>query len=537
MPYGDPLLIDKLLEKHRKKYHLGDFVIVRPTDQWMRINPTTVMGGCSGIYYAMMFQFPKWYYATHKIDEWMEVSPQYADTYNLTVAQKQKIEAAIKGGLQSAAQAVADYELLRHDYRKYREILDYWKMGRKDDHVLRSLFVDRVDAFTGEGYSLVTMARRWPTIITDFIRMKENWTDMENIKKELQVSQAEATVLKTKNELYKEWKTIFFPDVKERFVRIKNLMQSREKSVDEYRDWLKPYISRYKLMKERTEVKPSEYLSNVYMVPGFGQAAAYSGVRFFAWQGFVPGEMHKPERIIERGHPYGVDPYDHVVKEWIPRIEEKYKVHIYETEMERKEGEKTNKPGPYTIVVRKLIEDAKKLDEPHATIRKMDPHALYYRLFDITCDKSMIKTPKGWEKEDMVIYISHYLISQNILLLILLELEAKDLAFDKYVNEIIGVKEVEEEIRREVEKEFAEGVKEEKEGGVKRFREGMGSAGERVLGAWRRVSKYVIRPGPYENAFKERVTKMYLIPMAAYYFGLEEYLKWKMGVPGAKKGY
>jgi len=30
---------------------------------------------------------------------------------------------------------------------------------------------------------------------------------------------------------------------------------------------------------------------------------------------------------------------------------------------------------------------------------------------------------------------------------------------------------------------------------------------------------------------------MYLIPMAAYFFGLVEYTKWKMGVPGAKKKY
>lgn len=530
----DQLLIDELLKKCRKDYHLGDFVIVRPTDQWMKLNPTTVMGGCSGLYYSLMFQFPKWYYWLHKVDEWMEVSPEYAETYNLTIAQKQKLEVAIKGGLQSAAQAVADYELLKHDYRKYREILDYWKMGKKDDHVLRSLFVDRVDAFTGEGYSLVTMARRWPTIITDFIRMKEAWTDIEKIKDELQVSQAEATVLKTKNELYKEWKTLFFPDVKERFARVKNLMQSRKKSVDEYRDWLKPYIARYKLMKEKTEAKPSNYLGNVYMVPGFGQASATSGVRLFAWQGFVPGEMHKPERVIEGGHPYGIDPYDHVVKEWIPKIEDKYKVHIYENEAERRKEEKTKKPGPYTIVVRELIKEATAKDRPHKNIRQMDPHSIYYRLFDLTFEKAMIKTPKGWEKEDMNILIDHYLISQNIMLLIILELKAKDLAFDRYVNEIIGVKEVEEEIRREVEREFTGEEEKKKDRG---FRESMGSAGDRIASGWRGVSKYVIRPGPYESRLKERVTKMYLIPMAAYFFGLVDYAKWKMGVPGAKKKY
>ena len=70
-----------------------------------------------------------------------------------------------------------------------------------------------------------------------------------------------------------------------------------------------------------------------------------------------------------------------------------------------------------------------------------------------------------------------------------------------------------------------------------RFRKRSKSARESIASGWRKVSKYIIKPGPYETNFKERVTKMYLIPMSPYFFGFVEWLKWKMDVPGAKKGY
>jgi hypothetical protein len=48
-------------------------------------------------------------------------------------------------------------------------------------------------------------------------------------------------------------------------------------------------------------------------------------------------------------------------------------------------------------------------------------------------------------------------------------------------------------------------------------------------------SRYFIKPGPYEWQMKPRVTKIYLIPIASYYINLIEYLKFKAGVPGARK--
>ncbi|UCD07199.1 MAG: hypothetical protein JSW41_05235, partial [Candidatus Aenigmatarchaeota archaeon] len=274
-------LLQKIAEDNRDKPFTGEVVFGAPGEMEIILDFTGLRGSGSNIYHAFIYQAPKWRCTVKKVDESLYVSPVWAEYYNLTIAQKQKLEGAIKTGLASATQAVADYELLKHDSRRYREVIDYFVKADKtsDEHVLRSLFVDRVDAYTGEGFSMVTMARRWPTIITDFIRMKTEWTDpkvidekkqVEHIRKELDVSAAEATVLKTKNSLYREWVELFLPQVKERYARIENLVRAREKSVDEYRKWLKPYIAKFRVMKEAEEGRPGAWVSDAYVTPGFG---------------------------------------------------------------------------------------------------------------------------------------------------------------------------------------------------------------------------------------------------------------------------
>src|SRR3989338_395082 len=105
------LVIDELFERQPI---LGEAVCCMPENQNTFLNPSTNIGGCSGLYYSLVFQLPKWGYSLRKLNEWMDVSPVYAEAYNLTIEQKHKLEAQIKEGLRSAAQSVADFELLKH---------------------------------------------------------------------------------------------------------------------------------------------------------------------------------------------------------------------------------------------------------------------------------------------------------------------------------------------------------------------------------------------------------------------------------------
>ncbi len=478
----------------------GIYMISMPREMTTTLDYTCLRGGGYGVYHAFINRLPKMKWTIRKVDEWIEVTPTYRDYYDLTITQKNKLEGAIKQGLANAAQAVADYELLAHDARRYREMLDYFVEAEKgsDEHVLRSVFVDRVDAFTGENYSMITMVRRWPTIITDFIRMKSAWSDLDTIRKELDVTQAEATVLKTKNELFKEWKKLFLPNLKDRYARIETLLRARRKSIDEYRNWIKPYLARYKMMREKQETKPSEFLTEPNITPGWGQSQALTGMKLWCWRAISVGERRKAESYAESSHKHAkwvIHPYDKFVKEKKKDIEAHYNVTITDKEVEE------------------ILQEATEEKPYHPA---MDPSCLYYMFFDIDVLLSLVKSPppEGFESDNlMFIPWRTYIISQNLLLLHLIEIRAREKAFDKYIDEIVGSRKSEEDILAKVEKEF-EAKEPSKKNWLQRRKEhkepDKKSAGYKIHAGLEWFFHLFVRRGPYEPIYYERISKIYL---------------------------
>lgn len=529
----DNLIADQFRKKMNKSKMTGIGICGSPYEMVITLDYTGPRGSGSGIYYSYIFQLPKWDYNVIKVDEWIEVTPEWAEFHSITIGQKQKMMETIKAGLTSAGAAVTDYELLSHDLRRYREMLDYFKKGVKDEHVIRSLFVDRVDAHTGEGFSLISMARRWPTVITDFIRMKSEWTDPDvikderqqllKIKTELDVSQAEATILKTKNELFREWKKLFLPTVKERYARIDNMTRARKTSIDEYKKWLKPYIAKLKMMREKTEVKPAEFISSPYMVPGFGQSQAFTGVKLWIWKYLLPAELRKTERGPYKNFRFTntkgekdsysciVDPYDDLVIEWKKKIEEKYDVPLPEAK------------------IREVIKES-------FVNKRMYPDMLYYVFFEANIELSLSKTPppEGVELDDLMFKpLMGFFMSQNVILIHILEIVAREMALEKHVDDMIGAPSREEKTLEEVEKEFSELVNPPKPvrfTGLKAFTERMrgGHARGRTYG--RKFFYIFVRRGPYETVFFDRITKMFARGMGGFYGQQLDFLKKKMGV-------
>jgi hypothetical protein len=500
----------------------GEAVAGAPLEMDMILDFTGPRGSGSNIYHAFIYQVPKWSYIVKKVDESIQISPVYADLYNLVVGQKQKIEASIKTGLTSAAQAVADYELLSHDARRYGEMLDYFKEGQNDEHVLRSLFVDRVDAYTGEGYTMISMAKRWPTIITDFIRMGspdfkgESWDDVKIIHGKLDVSMAEATVLKTKDRLFKEWKATFFPAVKTRYARIQSLLQARKKSIDEYRNWLKPYIAKYKTMKEADEPNPAAWVTDAYTTPGFGQSEGLIATRLWIWKVFRVWESGKPGSYKEKGGKHKgwvIYPYDDFVKRWVKRIEYKYNVRITDADVKGVLDEVVSRP-------------------PGVETTMMDQNWIYYVFFDLKLLLSLLRTPppEGMESDNlMVMPLRTFYISQNVLLLNILEMKAKESQMVHYIDELIGASSIEDEILAHVEMEMGEGYKKKKVTVAKR----LSKFKARVTsnrGLTMKIVHLFIRPGPYEPVFYERVSKMYSRAIGNNYGQITNFLKEKMQV-------
>jgi hypothetical protein len=502
----------------------GEAICSQPEDQHVMVNATTPFGHGNLIYMMLTYTMPKLRYNLSKVEEHMAVSPAYPEMYGRIIAKKKEVEGQIKSGLASAAQAVADYELLKHDERKYREILDYFKEGQKDEHVLRALFVDRIDAHTGEGYSMISMTKRWPTIITDFIRVsnveKKDRDNVKKIKEKLAVPEAEAVVLKTKNKVYEEWKTIFFPDIKDRYSRVKTLVDTRRKSIDEYREWLKPYVTSLKMMRDTTEIEPSK-LFTMAIQPWLKPDSMY-WVRVFMWKMLTPEEVGKPGYVEGE-----IDPYDDFVKRRIPEIEKNYGVKIVETKKEadelKKKGLKDEKHRVLTdddvIIVREKLEDWGR-PEHYECEAKLSKDRYYYCFYDINIISPLFKAEGGKEEiDDWNCELVPYLISQNVLLIVLLEIEAKERWLNKYVKELIGVREVEDKVREEVNKRY--NLEEKKKQFFLRrwhhaYRERRERIGKSIDDWWfgfkpktRRLLKYFMRIGPYETVNAERLSKMY----------------------------
>jgi hypothetical protein len=505
-------VVDYFLNKARSEDGIYGEVVISPSliDQIVSMNPVTLEGQAEIIYNIFIYRIAKWHYLVEKADEFVKVTPTAPPAFAPMMAQKERLEGHIKAGLASAAQAVADYELLKHDERKYREILDFFEMGKKDEHVLRALYVDRVDAYMGEGYSMVTMTKRWPTIIGDFLKMKPEWTDTKVIRENLKVTQVEANVLKTKNELFKEWKKLFFPDVRERYARIKNLLESRRRSVDEYREWLKPYLNKLKLIREEAEIRDTaSEVTDILKLSFTPQGEVHAKLWF--WKPIRPEEMGKPLIISGWGEIPTIDDW---VKENIPALEAKYDVNF--TDKEIKDFLGALKKGSGFYAKRKELLTI----YPAPAI---DDRFLYYFFIDLDYVCQYKKGSTGpMVVEDQYWHFHPLMISKNFMFFILLELEYKKRRFRQDIEKLIGVSKEEEEWMEKVKKQYTwEGDKEkEKDKWTKRRRDSWNETKVRWVRRRRILKKnlapllkFFFRPGPYEANLTERITKTY----ATYY--------------------
>ncbi len=499
-------------------------------NQYAKLNFTGVPGTASALYYSLVFQLPKWGFNVVKSDEWIEVSPAMTKYYAETMKAREEIEAKIKTGLITAADTVSRYEMLAHDIRKYKEIMDYFE--RKDEHSLKAMFIDQVDIHTGEGFSLFSMPKRWPTIIADFIKLKDEDIDPDKIAKKLNISKAEAIILTTKNKLYVEWKELFGTATKERYERLKGLLESNKMTINEYKNWLKPHIARYKMMKigtERPAVIKEAFKAYADIT---GQATFTNNIKLWVWKPLRAVEARKPA-IEKVGKGFIIEPDDPFVINFLILGKDskisKGLVSIYPW---------LAKDGNLSDKAKKIIDEIKK--DWLAGKGGLDPNELYYIFFDIDVLRIGSRLPVG-ELEDITFTIRTYTMSQNILFVKLLELKCLELELDRYIDEILGIKAGEEgkEIREIVKGEFPEVYGAKKRLGplgqyTTEFKK-MTSNIERTFATIfpKRAPSGMfvfVKPGMYESDFADRIAKIYIKPAGSIFADITGFIKAKMGV-------
>src|SRR3989338_4259725 len=485
---------------------LGHAVCSMPFEMFTKITPTTPPGMTAGIWMGLLIQLGKWEYnGVKKIEETIEVTPAYSQYYHITIAQKEEIEGRIKAGLQSISQAIADLELLKHDQRKYTEFLDYFGVKynpdaeegkrwsnivdsegkqERDEHALRAVFIDQVDAHTGDSIAMRNIVSRWPTLITDFMRMDEE-TDVEKLCETLYVSRAEAVVLSSKNRLFQEWKKLFEPELKSRYRKIRELVASRDASINNYRDWVKPLIRRHKMLAEGLDTNPHAYDRDIYFY-SHSQAFAHNDVKIWAWRFYTATEFYRAagsERLATEQMEGDIKPDDKWTRETL----------IF--------GKEYGLIRKFPWLTKTLVDERiKKITDTNADL--MVPRKSYYNFFILQMSKTNGRFASGEEFEDADFYVPVILLSQNVLLVKLLEMAAQEKEFDDYVDKLLGIGKSNHSEHEE------EGHGEKRKGATGKILEMLGNVNETLASA--PLSFDVLKSRPCEKDFDERIGKIHV---------------------------
>ena len=465
-PLRGSLKNDELNKKMFK--WMGHMVVGAPFEGRISLDFTGPPGSVSGIYYSLVFQLRKWEYQVQKADEWIEVSPVHAQYYQLTQKQKEELEGKIKQGLVSVSQSVADMELLMHDRRRYHEFLHYMgyrtarelmktnekeekghnhekedmdemcfpeeregdektrgklekeREKRMDNHSLKAVFIDQVDMHTGEGISMRSIISRWPTLITDFVRMSDDDMDPDKVKDKLSVSKAEAVILITKNKLYQEWKSIFGPEIKNRYQRINELVKARESSLSQYKEWLKPFIARHKLIDEGLSRAGNRKGATTSFITSGGTATSSAEIVIYTWKDFIVPELYKG----------GSEDYAKLISE------KKFEVNDDWTKKHLLFSKKYGLINEYPWITEEWVEEKKKEMKSDGWLT---PHKPYYSFFIITLQKTGIRMPTGEEMEDGVFDVNMVMMSQNAAFCKMLELKARQQEMENHIDRLLGV--------------------------------------------------------------------------------------------------
>ena len=544
---------------------------IKPHDADIYLDFDAPMGKCSAIYLSLIFQLPKWGFDRAKIDEKIDVSPVFQQYYQLTIKQKQELENMIKASLASISSALSDLEMLKHDLRKYKEFMDYFQMikvgkEKKDEEMrargeqaLKAIFIDQVDVHTdlpNTPIALRSIVGRWPTIIADFMRLKDDDINPGKIAEAHKVSEAEAVVLSTKNKLFQEWKDeLFKRTVEERFRSLLQLVEARKKSYQEYKEMVRPTLRRYKSI---TDGIGNLDLERAAFWRPDSQAMSLDHATIWAWKPFAAPEKYKapreapmdeipPEKagftkedvkeLIKEGKlkkdklvikALPLEPsIDKVVTDNIKKIEEEYGVKITAVDL---------------FKARKRLTDRFEASIKGTTEGENWVFSPYFMFFEMPINRFVTRLPDGTEIEDLMFTrFKAYVSSQNIMILRLLELEAKEKQLDNYISSMLGEMGVSAEGKtaslEELEEEYLiklgdEKKKEEKKslplpGFFDQIREGIGG----FFNFFGIKVAFFKATGPYEFIFSERITKYHIKETGVAAQMVVRFLKSAFGVP------
>jgi hypothetical protein len=172
---------------------------------------------------------------------------------------------------------------------------------------------------------------------------------------------------------------------------------------------------------------------------------------------------------------------------------------------------------------------------------------------EVGADRTTIKTPQGQEIEDLWLEPFWPCIdTQNVILLRMLELKAKEKELERYISDMIGETVEGRTVEQIIKEEYPtllggpEIKKEEKKEGeeekpkLELFKGFKYESEEKKEGFGEKLAEKInfelkmIKPGPYEPHLEDIMTGIYIPEVASSYASSVDFFKSAMGVPGVK---
>lgn len=423
--------------------HMGRCIALQAENQTnFLLNPTTQPGGTIGIFYGAAFEARKDGWQTYKFDEHLEISPVHAQYYQLTHEQKEKLEAKIKQGLAGIAQSVADLELVEHDIRKYKVLQDAFNEAESKDserkrkgHLrLKAIFVDEVDHYTGGGgpgqpgrLSMAFMRNNaiMPTVVDDFMEMRSK-EDLKTNTRFSNLPDVEKRMLEIKWNAYLDWLKLFGSAIDMRMQRLETLRKSRTETLRQYRDWLKPIITRYKLIEESFERSGERKDLPMHFIRSQGNAVSYNTSVVWIWKHLFRLEERMIPREFYAKHAEELVPLD----EWT----------LSNLVFNFRHGLIADFPWITKEWAKKTVGDLF-VQPPGSWISSwLKKDFLYYNFFKLEMQRGNIRMASGYEMEDTDFYCDNYVFSRNAMAAKCLEMKSKREEIEFYIDNIIGQK-------------------------------------------------------------------------------------------------
>ncbi len=431
--------------------NLGRCVVVQGLDQGGKfddggidLNPTGVGGFTQNAFYGMSFELGKDGWARVKGDEWIETGHANPEYHQMILVQKATYEDKMKQGLAGISQSVADLELLEHDVRKYEEYKGYLediesddpKKARSGTFAIKTIFVDQVDFHAGGGgqgagrLSLAFMRNNniMPTIVNDFLMM-DSLDDIREGGKFVNMADVEKKMLESKWALYEQWLGVFRSAIMQRLERIETLRKSRDFTIGQFRDWLKPVIMRYRLIEtayaKPTREGPAQFGRKDlrrHHYHSVSQGVSYNGWTMWFYKPLTNPEQHtfpgelRAKAIMdgEYGADYGYDQWtqDNLI-------------------FDKKEG----LIADYPWITKGWVDKKAKVISKKLIGNRRD----YYSFSTVDICKTVNKTVTGTLLEDTDFFFNMYVLSANVMLVKELEMEAKNEDMEVFLDKMLGL--------------------------------------------------------------------------------------------------